>query len=302
MLIHPIIRLVTAVLLVFSALVGGKGYAQAQAPTPRLQVVTSFTILADMTREVGGDVVEVSSLVGPSTDAHVFEPSPADAKRVASAQLLIVNGWQFEGWLNRLVKAAAYRGKVVVATVGVPPRKVGRSIDPHAWQSLSNALIYVENIRVALSNTMPSQTATFNKNADAYSNKIRALHSSVLERIAAVPIEQRRVITSHDAFGYFADAYKIEFIAAQGWSTDSEASAADVARIIRQLKAKQVRAVFVENVSDPRLAQRISKEGGGVIGGTLYSDALSPVGTGGDTYLKFFEHNVDTLIKAIAPR
>ena len=272
------------------------------ATTERVRVVASFSILADMVREVGGEAVEVTALVGPGADAHVFEPSPADARRVASAQLLIVNGLGFEGWLNRLVTASGYRGAVVVATIGVPLRKIGRGVDPHAWQSLNNALIYVENIHSALAKTLPSQAANFRKNAEQYSAKIRALDASVRERIATVPAAERRVITSHDAFGYFGDAYKVEFIAAQGWSTDSEASAADVARIIRQLKAKQVRAVFVENVSDPRLAQRIGKEGGGVMGGTLYSDALSPPGTSGDTYLNLFEHNAGALVRALGAR
>ena len=270
--------------------------------TERVRVVASFSILADMVREVGGDAVEVAALVGPSADAHVFEPSPSDARRVASAQLLIVNGLGFEGWLSRLVAASGYRGTVLVATSGITPRKIGRAVDPHAWQSLNNALIYVENIHVALAKTLPSRASNFRKNADQYSAKIRALDASVRERIATVPAAERRVITSHDAFGYFGDAYKVEFIAALGWSTDSEASAADVARIVRQLKARQVRAVFVENVSDPRLAQRISKEGGGVMGGTLYSDALSPPGTSGDTYLKLFEHNANALVKALTSR
>jgi len=270
--------------------------------TERVRVVASFSILADMVREVGGDAVEVTALVGPSADAHVFEPSPADARRVASAQLLVVNGLGFEGWLSRLVTASGYRGTVLVATSGIAPRKVGRTVDPHAWQSLNNALVYVENIHLALVKSSPSQAAYFQKNAEQYSAKIRALDASVRERIATVPAAERRVITSHDAFGYFGDAYKVEFIAAQGWSTDSEASAAAVARIIRQLKARQVRAVFVENVSDPRLAQRIGKEGGGVIGGTLYSDALSASGTSGDTYLKLFEHNANALVKALTVR
>ena len=279
------------------------GVCSAQSiATERVRVVASFSILADMVREVGGDSVEVTALVGPSADAHVFEPSPADARRVASAQLLIVNGLGFEGWLSRLVTASGYRGTVVVATSGIPLRKIGRGVDPHAWQRLNNALIYVENIHLALAKTLPAQASNFRKNADQYSAKIRALDASVRERIATVPEAARRVVTSHDAFGYFGDAYKVEFIAAQGWSTDSEASAADVARIIRQLKARQVRAVFVENVSDPRLAQRISKEGGGVMGGTLYSDALSPPGTSGDTYLKLFEHNADALVKALTLR
>ena len=272
---------------------------QAQQPAPKLRVVASFSILADMVREVAGDGAEVSALVGPDSDAHVFEPSPSDARRVANAELVIVNGLRFEGWIERLIKAAGYRGPVVVATRGITPLLLGGGTDPHAWQSLPNARVYVKNIAAALTAARPQQAAAFERRAADYLRRIDALDASVRTRLDAVPREQRRVITSHDAFGYFAEAYGVRFIAPQGWTTGSEASAADVARIVRQIKSQQVRALFVENISDPRLLQRIATEAGVQLGGTLFSDALSAPGTAGDTYLRMFEHNVATLLAAL---
>ena len=272
-----------------------------QPHLPSLRVVASFSILADMLGEVGGSAVEVTALVGPNADAHVFEPSPADVQRVARADLVVVNGLGFEGWIDRLIRASGYRGAVVVATAGIQPRRVDGVADPHAWQSLALAQRYIENLRSGLAKVRPTQAALFDAQAADYQRRVSALHQSVLARAAAVPVADRRVITSHDAFGYFADAYGVEFRAPQGWSTASQASAADVARIVRQLKAQRVRALFVENISDPRLLARVASEAGARVGGTLYSDALSPPGTAGDTYLRMFEHNVATLLAALQP-
>ena len=268
----------------------------------RLRIVASFSILADMVREVGGDAVEVSALVGPDSDAHVFEPSPADAKRVAQADLVVVNGLGFEGWLDRLIRSAGYRGPVLVATRGIASRALGGVADPHAWQSLEMAQRYVENIRAGLVQKRPLVAAQFDARAADYQRRLAALHEATRARLAAIPAAERRVVTSHDAFGYFGAAYGVEFRAPQGWSTASEASAGDVARIVRQLKAERVRALFVENISDPRMLERIAQEAGARIGGTLYSDALSPPGTPGDTYLRLFEHNVTTLLTALQAR
>ncbi len=270
-------------------------------PLSRLRVVASFSLLADMAREVGGEAVQVSALVGPNADAHVFAPSPADAQRVAQADLLVVNGLGFEGWIDRLVKATAYRGTVVVASQGIEPRRLAGQADPHAWQSLVHAQRYVENLRAALVLARPAQAQLFERQAAAYSGRLAVLDQSIRQRLAAVPAGERVVVTSHDAFGYFAQAYGIQFLAAQGWSTGAEASAADVARLIRQLKAQKVRALFVENISDPRLLQRLAKEAGATLGGTLYSDALSAPGTAADTYLRLMTHNADTVLAALRP-
>ncbi len=273
--------------------------AQPAPATPRLRVVASFSVLADMAREIGADVVEVSALVGPDADAHVFEPSPADAQRVAKADLVLINGLGFEGWIERLIRASGYRGPVVVATQGIAPRKLGSVDDPHAWQSLVLGQRYVENLRAAMVVARPSQAAAIDARAADYTRRIERLHQSVRAQFAAIPAVDRRVVTSHDAFGYFADAYGIAFRAPQGWSTASEPSATDVARIVRQLKSERVRALFVENISDPRLLERIAREADARVGGTLYSDALSPPGTPGDSYLRMVEHNAKTIESAL---
>lgn len=265
----------------------------------RLRVVASFSILADMTSALAGEGADVASLVGPDADAHVYAPSPADVRRLASADLVVVNGLRFEGWLERLIGASGYRGPVVVATKSVTPRAIGGGPDPHAWQSLRLARAYVENIALALKAAAPDRAAYFEERTRNYLTAIEQLDSTARARFGAIPQDERRVITSHDAFGYLGAAYGIEFIAPQGRNTDSEASAADVARVIRQLKEQRVRALFVENITDPRLIERIAKEAGVISGGRLYSDALSAPGTAADTYLKMYAHNVNTLADAM---
>ena len=258
-----------------------------------------------MVAQVGGDAVQVHALVGPDADAHAFTPAPADAQRLARAGLIVVNGLGFEGWIDRLVRASGSKAPVLVASQGIALRKVGGLVDPHAWQSLVAAQRYVENIRAALVATLaasrPAQASAIDARARAYTAQLAALDARVRARLAAVPPAQRRIVTAHDAFGYLADAWGLDMRAAQGWTTAGEASAADVARLIRQLKAQQARALFVENISDPRLVERIAREAGARVGGTLYSDALSPPGTRADSYLKLMTHNADTLLAALAP-
>ena len=266
---------------------------------PALRVVASFSILADWVRSVGGPAVEVSCLVGPGADAHVFTPSPADAQRVAQADLVVVNGLRFEGWLERLVKAAGYRGPVLVASQGIKPRPAGSGADPHAWQSLPHAVQYVENIRAALVAARPLAAADINRRAAEYTARLQALQAEALARLGSIPDDRRRVITSHDAFGYFSQAYGVRFIAPRGWSTDSEPSAAAVAGIVRQVRETRASALLIENLSDVRLMERIASEAGVRVGGRLYSDTLSPPGTEADTYLRMFRHNLDTLLKAL---
>lgn len=275
----------------------------AQSTTQRpLRVVASFSILADMAREIGGSAVEVAALVGPDSDAHVFQPSPADARRLANAELVVVNGLGFEGWMDRLVRSSGYRGPVLVASEGVPVRRMGREPDPHAWQDLANAQRYAANLRDAMARARPASAAEIGQRCASYIERLQALDREVRARFDAVPRQRRRAISSHDAFGYFGAAYGIEFLAPQGMNTDSEASAASVARLIDQIRREDVRAVFVENISDPRLVQRIAREGGGIVGGRLYSDALSAPGTEADTYLKLFAHNATTIASALSAK
>jgi len=270
--------------------------AQTQAP----RVVASFSILADMAQELAPAGVQVTALVGPDSDAHVYEPSPADGKRLAQADLVLTNGLGFEGWIERMVKVSGYRGPVVVASQGIKTRGGGHhDTDPHAWQDLALARRYAGNISAAFAQRWPDRRDEINRRSADYVARIDQLDSQVRAWLGAVPREQRRVITSHDAFGYFGAAYGVDFLAPQGWNTHSEPSAAAVARLIRQIKKDGARAIFIENISDPRLVERIAREGGVRIGGTLYSDALSKPDGPAPTYLRLFEHNARSLAAAL---
>jgi zinc/manganese transport system substrate-binding protein len=270
--------------------------AQAQAPLP---VVASFSILGDFARNVGGDRIAVATLVGPDGDVHVYAPSPSDAKTVADAKLLIINGFGLEGWLPRLVQSSGGRATIVTATDGIAPRRLGSDADPHAWQSVANAKIYVGNIRDALSRADPAGAATYRTNAQAYLAKLDALEREVRDAVARILPARRRVISTHDAFGYFAAAYGIAFIAPQGVSTESEPSARDLAAIIIQVKAGGIPAVFLENITDPRLMRRIAAETGAKIGGTLYSDSLTGEKGEAPTYIELVRHNIKALTGAL---
>ena len=267
---------------------------RAQAPAPR--VVASFSILADMAQELAPMGVQVTALVGPDADAHVFEPSPADGRRLAQADLVLINGLGFEGWIERMVKVSGYRGTVAVASRGIKPRTGGHhDVDPHAWQDLALARVYAGNISAAFAQRWPQQREEIDRRRADYLVRIDTLDRQVRDWLGAVPRAQRRVITSHDAFGYFGAAYGVDFLAPQGWNTHSEPSAAAVARLIRQIRKDGVRAIFVENISDARLVERIASEGGAKVGGTLYSDALSKPGGPAATYLQMIEHNARSL-------
>jgi zinc/manganese transport system substrate-binding protein len=270
----------------------------------KLKVLATFSILADMVKNVGGDRVEVTALVGPNSDAHVYSPAPADARKVADAKVVITNGLGFEGWMSRLVKASGTKARPAVATKGVKARRQGgghghSNTDPHAWQSVANAKIYVANIRAALIAADPAGKATYEANAKAYLAKLDELDKAVKSAVASIPKDRRKVITTHEAFGYFQQAYGIDFIAPQGVSTESEASARDVARIITQIKKQRIPAVFLENVTDPRLIERIAKESGARIGGKLYSDALTEEKGDAPTYIDMIRHNVRQLSAAL---
>jgi zinc/manganese transport system substrate-binding protein len=268
------------------------------------QVVTSFSILADLTREIGGEQIRLINLVGPDADAHVFEPSPADAKALLSADLIIANGLGFEPWLERLLASSEAPGTRIDASRGVVPlwlEEDGERVpDPHAWQSLSNAELYVRNISQALGDLDPENRSLYDSRRDAYLKQLHALLKSINTQMAGLPASQRKVVTSHDAFNYMGQSWQLRFIAPQGLSTSDEPSAGDVAALIRQLREQGVRAVFVENIRDPRLVQQIAEEAGATVGGTLYSDALASEGPA-STYQGMYKYNVDTLLAALMP-
>jgi zinc/manganese transport system substrate-binding protein len=285
--------------------------ACAQDNAARLKVVATFSILGDLAKNVGGDRADVVTLVGPNSDIHVYTPTAADAQSVRSAKLLIVNGLGLEGWLPRLIESSGSKANVVVASDGITARKIDAgemasrhhavgSLDPHAWQSVTNAEVYVANIRDAMVAVDPADADIYKANAAAYLAKLQALDHDVREAVARIPTDRRKVISSHGAFGYFAAAYDITFLAPQGVSTESEPSAWDIATIITQIKAQKIPAVFVENISDARLIRQIASETGATIGGTLYSDSLTGAGGEAPSYIELIRHNIKVITGALA--
>ncbi len=300
-------RTAVAVLAGCLALAGSLVSAAAQT-AERLKVVATFSILGDLVRNVGGERVDVTTLVGPNGDAHVYSPTPADGRRLAAARIVFTNGLDFEGWIDRLVKSSGTRAVTVEASRGATLLKAAEEghdhdhggFDPHAWQNIANARIYVANIRDALVASDPEGKAAYEANAAAYLRKLDDLEAEVKALVAGIPPERRRIITSHDAFRYFEDAYGIDFVAPQGVSTDAEASARDVARIIQQIRRERIGAVFVENVSDARLMERIAKETGARIGSKVYSDALSEPNGPAGTYIDMMRHNIRAFSAALS--
>jgi zinc/manganese transport system substrate-binding protein len=287
--------------LIFLALMMAAAPLRAQDRLQdRMNVVDIFSILGDFVRNVGGDRVSVTTLVGPDGDVHVYTPAPADAKKIADAKLLVINGFGLEGWLPRLLQASGSKAPIVTATDGVAPLKLGSDADPHAWQSVANAKIYVANIRNALVAADPADAEVFAANAENYLTKLDALDREVQAAIAQIPQNRRKVISTHDAFGYFAAGYGIDFIAPLGVSTEAEVSARDIAKIITQVKKSGIPAVFLENISDDRLMRRISAETGARVGGTLYSDALTGEKGVAPTYIDMVRHNIKALTSALA--
>ncbi|MBB4865723.1 zinc/manganese transport system substrate-binding protein [Pseudomonas nitritireducens] len=268
----------------------------------KLKVVTSFSILADITRHIGGEHIQLTNMVGADSDAHTYETSPDDARAVRSAQLVIENGLGFEPWLDRLVKSTESRALVIQASTGVIPRSLeedGQTIpDPHAWNNLANADLYVRNITQALKQLDPANAAEYQQNAAAYLAQAHDLLAYAREKLGKLPADRRSLVTSHDAFGYLGQAYGLQLLAPQGLSTEREASATEVAALIRQIREQHIRAVFVENIKDPRLMRQIAEESGAKIGGTLHSDALASEGPA-STYLGLYRDNVDTLYQAL---
>jgi len=264
-----------------------------------LNVVASFSILGDFVRTIGGDRVNVTTLVGPDSDVHVYTPAPSDAKRIADAKLVIVNGLGLEGWLPRLVQSSGSKATIVTASTGIAPLKLGSAADPHAWQSVPNAKVYVTDIANALAAAEPDDAELFRTQAKTYLEKLEALDREVREAVAKIPPERRKVISTHDAFGYFAAEYGVQFVAPLGVSTETEPSARDIAGIIGQIKAQRIPAVFLENISDDRLIRRIAAETGAKVGGTLISDGLTGEKGPAPTYIDMVRHNIKALTSAL---
>lgn len=268
-----------------------------------LEAVASFTVIADMVHNVGGERVQVTSLIGPNGDPHVYEPTPGDAQALKRADVAFVSGLHLEGWLDRLIVASGYQGQPVVLSDGIKTRSMEedgeRITDPHAWNSAANAVIYVRNIIAALKRVDPAGAAEYQANGERYITQLQALDAYARAQVQSIPKAQRKVLTSHDAFGYFGDAYGVTFLAPLGFSTEAEPSAADVARLITQIKREHVSAYFFENSGDPRLVKQIAAASGAQPGGELYVEALSAADGPAASYAQMFRYNVDQLVKAM---
>lgn len=272
--------------------------APAGAGEPALRVVASFSILADLVREVAGPAAAVSSLVGADADVHGYEPTPADVRRLAQADLVVLNGLRFEGWIERLIAASGYRGTPLVATAGLEPMQVGPAADPHVWHSLAHAGHCAGTIAAALVAARPALEPAFGQRLQGLQHRLRQLDALAHELLDPIPEPLRCVATPHAAFGYLGQDYGIRFVAARGMA-GGEPSAAQFAGLVRLVRSSGVRALFVESRGDPRLMQQLARDSGAALGGTLYADALSAPGTPADTYLRLYEHNLRTLATAL---
>ena len=289
-------RLLLAVALSFAV-------SPASAQT-KPKVVATFSILGDLVAEVAGDHVDLAVLVGADTDAHTYQPKPIDARTLAAAQALVSNGLGFEGWIDRLITAAPFKGRPIVATVDVPAFEVApspghghtRGLDPHGWQEVGRARRYVANIAAGLADADPANATYYHEHAQSYDQRLAELDRWIRAEIAKVPAGQRKAITGHDSFGYFSSAYGVQLLAPRGYNTDSEPSAKDMAALIRLVRDEKIKALFVENMTNPGLVDQIAREAGAVVGSRLYSDALSAPGGPAPTYEAMMRHNVTALV------
>ncbi|MFT6114371.1 MAG: zinc/manganese transport system substrate-binding protein [Crocinitomicaceae bacterium] len=270
----------------------------ASASESSIRVVTSFSILEDLVNTLGGEHVVVANLVNRNQDAHTYQPKPSDAVAIAKADLVVFNGLAFEGWITRLIKNSGYKNKQLIASDGVNAIQNGEEIDPHAWQSFDNIRVYIQNITHTLITLRPQYRDDFVQRQLQYLNTLNALENNLLKELADVPRNKRIVVTSHDAFGYLEREFDIRFLAPLGLSIEIEASAQDVANVIDQIREQNVKALFVENINSSRLLERIASETNVVIGGRLYSDALSDLDGPAGTYLNMMQHNISALITA----
>lgn len=268
-----------------------------------VNTVASFSVLADIVKQVGGSHVNVKSLVGPDGDPHSFEPTPQDSQALAKADVVFVSGLGLEGWMDRLVKASGYKGEVNVSSEGIATRSMeeeGRAItDPHAWNSMKNGVVYATNVMNALIKADPADADYFRQQGSAYIAQLKKLDRWAQSSFAAIPLEKRKVLTSHDAFGYFGQRYGVSFMSPVGFSTESEASASDVAALITQLKSEHIHTYFIENQTDPRLVKQIAASSGAQPGGELYPEALTRKGGDAATYTAAFTHNVNVMVASM---
>lgn len=284
------------VVIILLSVFSFKAVASNEEP---IRVVTSFSILENLVQALGGSRVEITNLVGRNNDAHIYQPKPSDAIAIAKADLVVINGLGFEGWISRLMDNSGYTNKRLVASQGVQTLMLDDELDPHAWQSFQNIQIYIDNISQALIELRPKYKNEFTQRKKVLMQKVKLLQQDLSQQMNSIPKNQRLVVTSHDAFGYLGREFDIEFIAPVGFNTDSDVTAGDVAELIDQIKSQGIKALFVENISTPRLLEQIASETGVTIGGSLYSDALSETDGPAATYLDMMRHNIESLVNAL---
>ena len=287
--------------LLRAVLAAGLAFATAPAAlaAEKLKVVASFSILGDMVEQVTGDLADVTTIVGPDADAHLYSPNAGDARAVADADVIFVNGMGFETWSQTLIENSGTKATVHVATDGITPLKVEGEIDPHAWNTLTNGMIYIDNVAKVMAAADSANSGAYLANAKAYKARLTVLHNRAIDELSKLPADSKTVVTAHDAFGYLADGYGLTFLAPVGIDTEAEPSAREMADLIDNLKQVGAAALFVENITSPALVQQISRETGIEIGGRLFSDALSERGGPATSYEKMFEHNLSVLVAAL---
>jgi zinc/manganese transport system substrate-binding protein len=285
------------VLLVFAALVRA-----ADAPMAKLNVVATNSIIGDWANIVGRDDIELKMLVGPDGDPHEYEPTPADSVALSSADLIFENGLGLENWLDKLYGSAESRATRVAITQGIEVRHVGGDLDPHVWQSVKDAVVMVGNIRDALVRADPTHAGHFKARADVYIRQLTELDAWVQAQINSIPAPRRKLVTSHDAFGYFGQRYGMDISGSALESVTTEASdpsARQIADAVDQIKRSGVPVIFLENIQNPKLIDEIASDADVKVGPPLYSDALGQPGTDGDSYIKMIRYNVQTLVRAL---
>ena len=293
-----------AVFFLLIALLTGPSHAADGPDIQPVSVVASFSILADMIQQVGGPWVSVQSLAGPDQDAHSFQPTPQDAIKLKEAEIIAINGLKFEEWMHRLIKASGTKAKLLVSSAGVRPllmphEKGEIRPDPHAWQDLRNAKLYVKNIASALIEARPQAEAEIKQRASAYLKRCLDMDEQARAAFAELAQERRKLVTNHDAFGYFAEAYGVVFLSPAGTNSEADVSASGMAALIKQIKSEGIKTLFIENISDDRLIKQIADETGARLGGTLYADALSTPDGEAPTYLDMMKANIEKMLKAM---
>ncbi len=279
----------------------GMGLTPAHAD--KTNVIATISIIGDVVKNVAGDSVNLITLVGPDGDAHEYEPIPADSINIAKANIIFENGLNLEHWLDKLYSASGSKAKRIVVSKGVSPRIFEdnpQETDPHAWQDVTNVILYTQNVRDALIALDSANKDKYTANAADYIAKLQSLDAWVQAQVVLIPVDKRKLVTNHDALGYFARRYGFQIIGAVIPSATTEAadpSAKQTADLLNIIKANGVHAIFSENMANPKIAQTLAKEAGVVVGPELYTDALGPVGSEGETYLKMIKYNVGVFQK-----